>query len=52
MRAEDNLIRYFERENHTWLDAEIQVKKEDIKRMEFRNIKSENIIISDFILLL
>lgn len=29
MRAEENLIRYFERENHTILDAEKQVKRED-----------------------
>ena len=29
MGAEDNLIRDFERENHTLLDAEKQVNKED-----------------------
>ena len=29
MGAEDNLVRDFERENHTLLDAEIQIKRED-----------------------
>ena len=29
MGAEDNLVRDFERENHTLLDAEKQVKKDD-----------------------
>ena len=29
MGAEDNLVRDFERENHTLLDAEKQVKRED-----------------------
>ncbi len=29
MGAEDNLIRYFERENHILLDAEKKVKRED-----------------------
>ena len=31
MGAENNLIRDFERENHTLIDAEKQVKKEDRK---------------------
>ena len=34
MGAEDNLIRDFERENHTLLDAEKQIKRED-KEMEW-----------------
>lgn len=29
MRAEDNLIRDFKRENHTLFDAEKQVKREN-----------------------
>ena len=32
MGAEDNLIRDFERENHTLIDAEKQVKREDIEK--------------------
>lgn len=29
MGAEDNIVRDFEKENHTFLDAEKQVKQED-----------------------
>ncbi len=29
---EDNLVRDFEKENHTLLDAEKQVKREDMER--------------------
>ena len=32
MGAEDNLIRDFEKETHTFLDAEKQVSKEDRKK--------------------
>lgn len=32
MGAEDNLIRDFERENHTLIDAEKQAKREDIEK--------------------
>lgn len=32
MGAEDNLIRVFEKENDTLLDAEKQIVKEDIKK--------------------
>ena len=38
MGAEDNLIRDFEKETRTYLDAEKQIKYEGKKRMRFRNI--------------
>ena len=34
MGAEDNLVRDFERENHTLLDAEKQVKRENKEKEE------------------